>query len=89
MAVLKAAARNVFVLICWHNAIYIIMSLHTALKGLEKLTPIQSLSTLSTPLGAPARSMFTAQGPKCCVLEGSPHYRGGTVVQFAQVLLPK
>ena len=22
------------------------------------------------------------KGPKCCVLEGSPHYRGGTVVQF-------
>ena len=32
--------------------------------------------------------MFTAQGPyKCCVLEGSPRYRGGTVVQFAQVRL--
>ena len=28
--------------------------------------------------------MFTA---KCCVLEGSPRYRGGTVVQFAQVRL--
>ena len=28
--------------------------------------------------------MFTAQG---CVLEGSPRYRGGTVVQFAQVQL--
>ena len=27
------------------------------------------------------------KGPKCCVLEGSPHYRGGTVVQFAQVWL--
>ena len=27
------------------------------------------------------------KGPKCCVLEGSPHYRGGTVVQFAQVQL--
>ena len=27
------------------------------------------------------------KGPKCCVLEGSPHYRGGTVVQFAQVRL--
>ena len=24
---------------------------------------------------------------KCCVLEGSPRYRGGTVVQFAQVRL--
>ena len=22
------------------------------------------------------------KGPKCCVLEGSPRYRGGTVVQF-------
>ena len=34
--------------------------------------------------------MFTAQEPKCCVsgtLEGSPRYRGGTVVQFAQVQL--
>ena len=31
--------------------------------------------------------MFTAQGPKCCVLEGSPRYRGGTVVQFAQIRL--
>ena len=34
--------------------------------------------------------MFTLKGPKYCVswtLEGSPHYiyRGGTVVQFAQV----
>ena len=28
--------------------------------------------------------MFTAQG---FVLEGSPRYRGGTVVQFAQVQL--
>ena len=27
------------------------------------------------------------KGPKCCVLEGSPRYRGGTVVQFAQVRL--
>ena len=27
------------------------------------------------------------KGPKCCVLEGSPRYRGGTVVQFAQVWL--
>ena len=31
--------------------------------------------------------MFTAQGCKCCVLEGSPRYRGGTVMQFAQVRL--
>ena len=27
------------------------------------------------------------KGPMCCVLEGSPRYRGGTVVQFAQVRL--
>ena len=27
------------------------------------------------------------KGPKCCILEGSPRYRGGTVVQFAQVHL--
>ena len=27
------------------------------------------------------------KGCKCCVLEGSPRYRGGTVVQFAQVRL--
>ena len=27
------------------------------------------------------------KGPKCCVLEDSPRYRGGTVVQFAQVWL--
>ena len=27
------------------------------------------------------------KGPKCCVLEGSLRYRGGTVVQFAQVQL--
>ena len=27
------------------------------------------------------------KGHKCCVLEGSPRYRGGTVVQFAQVRL--
>ena len=27
--------------------------------------------------------------PKCCVPEGSPRYRGGTVVQFAQVQLVK
>ena len=33
--------------------------------------------------------MFTAKGPKCCVLEGSPRYRGGTVVQFALVRLVK
>ena len=26
--------------------------------------------------------MFLLKGPKCCVLEGSPRYRGGTVVQF-------
>ena len=25
------------------------------------------------------------KGPKCCVLEGSPRYRGSTGVQFAQV----
>ena len=27
------------------------------------------------------------KGPKCCVLEGSPCYRGGKVMQFAQVRL--
>ena len=27
------------------------------------------------------------KGPKFCVLEGSPGYRGGTVVHFAQVRL--
>ena len=27
------------------------------------------------------------KGPKCCVLEGSPRYRGGIVMQFAQVRL--
>ena len=27
------------------------------------------------------------KGPKCCVLEGSPRYRGSTGVQFAQVQL--
>ena len=27
------------------------------------------------------------KGPKCCVLEGSPRCRGGTVVQFAQVMI--
>ena len=50
--------------------VYIIMSLHTATvmmrtdddcvsqsKGWAKLTPIQSLLTLSTPVGAPARML--------------------------------
>ena len=31
--------------------------------------------------------MFTAQGPVSWTLEGSPRYRGGTVVQFTKVRL--
>ena len=31
--------------------------------------------------------MFTSQGPKCCVLWTLARYRGGTVVQFAQINL--
>ena len=31
--------------------------------------------------------MLFIKGPKCWTLEGSPRYRGGTVVQFAQVQL--